>query len=67
MFGVSPIAIALDAMGGDHAPEMVVRGADLARQRHPQVRFLLFGIESRLKPLLERSQRLKLAVRAPPW
>ena len=58
MFGVSPIAIALDAMGGDHAPEMVVRGADLARQRHPQVRFLLFGIESRLKPLLERAPAL---------
>ena len=58
MSGVNPIAIALDAMGGDHAPEMVVRGADLARQRHPQVRFLLFGIESRLKPLLERAPAL---------
>ena len=54
MTGVNPIAIALDGMGGDHAPEMVVRGADLARQRHPQVRFLIFGIESRLKPLLDR-------------
>ena len=54
MTGVNPITIALDGMGGDHAPEMVVRGADLARQRHPHVRFLLFGIESRLKPLLDR-------------
>lgn len=51
---MNPICIALDAMGGDHAPDMVVRGADLARQRHPHVRFLLFGIEGRLKPLVER-------------
>ena len=58
MSGVNPIAIALDGMGGDHAPEMVVRGADLARQRHPQVRFLLFGIEDKLKPLLEHAPAL---------
>jgi glycerol-3-phosphate acyltransferase PlsX len=51
---VNPITIALDGMGGDHAPDMVVRGADLARQRHPHVRFLMFGIEGRLKPLVER-------------
>ncbi len=51
---MGPITIALDGMGGDHAPAMVVRGADLARQRHPHVRFLLFGVEGRLRPLLER-------------
>jgi glycerol-3-phosphate acyltransferase PlsX len=51
---VNPITIALDGMGGDHAPDMVVRGADLARQRHPHVRFLLFGIEARIRPLVER-------------
>ncbi|HXV26240.1 MAG TPA: phosphate acyltransferase PlsX [Alphaproteobacteria bacterium] len=51
---VGPVTIALDGMGGDHAPAMVVRGADLARQRHPHVRFLLFGIEERLRPLIER-------------
>ncbi len=51
---MSPIAIALDGMGGDHAPEMVVRGAELARQRHPHVRFLLFGLEGRVRPLLDR-------------
>jgi phosphate acyltransferase len=56
---VSDIAIALDAMGGDHAPEMVVRGANLARQRFPQARFLLFGIEDRLKPLVQRTGALR--------
>ena len=55
---MNPITIALDGMGGDHAPDMVVRGADLARQRFPHVRFVLFGIEGRLKPLLDRYSRL---------
>ena len=56
---MSAITIALDAMGGDHAPGMVVAGAALARQRFPQVRFLLFGIEGQLNPLLERQSGLR--------
>lgn len=36
-------------MGGDHAPEIVVKGAALARERIPQASFLLFGDEARLK------------------
>jgi glycerol-3-phosphate acyltransferase PlsX len=47
------LAISLDAMGGDNAPDMVVRGADIARQRFPNVHFFLFGDEARLKPMLE--------------
>ena len=47
-------AIALDGMGGDHAPDMVVKGADVARVRHPDVRFVLFGIESKLRAQLAR-------------
>jgi glycerol-3-phosphate acyltransferase PlsX len=39
-------------MGGDNAPDMVVRGAELARQRFPNVQFLLFGDEARLQPML---------------
>ncbi len=46
------LAISLDAMGGDNAPDMVVRGADIARQRFPQVRFQFYGDEARLKALL---------------
>jgi len=53
------LTIALDAMGGDHAPEMVVAGADLARQRHPEVEFLVFGDEGRLQPLLGRRPELQ--------
>ena len=47
------IVVALDAMGGDHAPEMVVKGAAIARERFPDIHFLLFGVESRITPLLE--------------
>jgi glycerol-3-phosphate acyltransferase PlsX len=39
-------------MGGDHAPEIVVKGVALARLRYPSARFLLFGDEKRIRPLL---------------
>ena len=48
------LAISLDAMGGDNAPEMVIRGADIARQRFPNAHFLFFGDEQRLKPMIDR-------------
>ena len=53
------VTVALDAMGGDAAPEMVVAGADMARERHPGVRFLLCGDETQIAPLL--GQRPALA------
>ena len=53
------LTIALDAMGGDDAPQVVVRGANIARRRHPQVNFLMFGREREVAPLLDRMKRLK--------
>ncbi len=53
------LTIALDAMGGDHAPGMVIAGADIARERYPKATFLLFGDQSRLEPLLDRRQALR--------
>jgi glycerol-3-phosphate acyltransferase PlsX len=52
------ITIALDAMGGDRAPAMVIRGADLALERHPDTRFLIFGAESQITPLLAQLPRV---------
>lgn len=49
----SPV-IALDAMGGDRAPEIVVAGASMARERHPKSRYIFFGDERRVKPLLDK-------------
>ena len=53
------LTIALDAMGGDHAPDMVVAGAELARERHPGVDYLLFGDEHRIGPLLAKRPALR--------
>jgi glycerol-3-phosphate acyltransferase PlsX len=48
------LVIALDLMGGDKAPEVVVDGAALARARVPDLRFLLFGDEAKVGPHLAR-------------
>jgi glycerol-3-phosphate acyltransferase PlsX len=53
------LTIALDAMGGDQAPDMVIEGADIACQRFPQIRFLFFGDETRIDPLIEKRPRLR--------
>ncbi len=50
--------IALDAMGGDNAPFVVIEGADLAREKYPDIRFLLFGDEEQLQPLIAGYPRL---------
>ena len=52
------LSIALDAMGGDHAPQIVVAGADLARERQPGLRFLFFGDRAQVAPLLEARPQL---------
>ena len=52
------IVLALDGMGGDHAPEVVVSGADMARERHPGTTFLLFGDPDRLKSLVDQRKGL---------
>jgi glycerol-3-phosphate acyltransferase PlsX len=48
------ITIALDAMGGDRAPGIVLKGAEIALQRHPGVRYLLFGAQDEVRPLLAK-------------
>jgi glycerol-3-phosphate acyltransferase PlsX len=53
------LIIALDAMGGDHAPDMVVAGADEARERCTEIGYLFFGDEQRILPLLDRRPELK--------
>ncbi|MBX9931584.1 MAG: phosphate acyltransferase PlsX [Methylobacterium sp.] len=56
------VCISLDAMGGDHGPTTVVPGAAIARERHPEMTFLMFGDEAILRPLVEAEPRLKGAV-----
>jgi glycerol-3-phosphate acyltransferase PlsX len=54
----APLTIALDAMGGDNAPQVVIKGANIACKRFPDVQYLLFGDEARLTPLLRKSPKL---------
>lgn len=44
--------IAVDAMGGDHAPGVVVRGAYRYAQAQPEHQIVLVGIEAQVAPLL---------------
>jgi glycerol-3-phosphate acyltransferase PlsX len=50
-------SLAIDAMGGDHAPDIVLDGLELAAERHPQARFLLVGDEARLGAMIARRRR----------
>jgi glycerol-3-phosphate acyltransferase PlsX len=54
----SDIRIALDAMGGDFGPTVVVPAAAVALERRPDVQFLLYGEEKAIGPLLARHARL---------
>ena len=58
MADVGPaFSLAIDAMGGDAAPEVVLDGLELAAERHPQARFLLVGDEARVGGALARRKR----------
>ena len=46
-------------MGGDAAPGIVIGGAEISCQRYPQLRFIIFGREKEVMPLLEKTERLK--------
>jgi glycerol-3-phosphate acyltransferase PlsX len=58
---LAPFTLAIDAMGGDKAPDMVIKGLELAAERHPNARFLLIGDEPILTNLLLRSKRARSA------
>ena len=52
-----PIRIAIDAMGGDHAPEVVVEGAIAAAARFPDdLTVILVGREEEIREFLPESE-----------
>lgn len=53
-----PQTLALDAMGGDHGPDVVVPGAALSLERHPGLRFVMFGDGPRIEACLARQPSL---------
>ena len=52
------VRIAIDAMGGDYAPRIVVAGAQMAAERLQDTHFILCGDNKQLKPLLAKTPLL---------
>lgn len=50
--------VALDCMGGDHGPETVLAGAEIARTRYPDLRFRLYGQEGPVRAALARAPKV---------
>lgn len=57
------VRIALDAMGGDHGPSVVVPGAQLALRHHPGTEFIFFGDRAAIEPLLAAHPGLRAVSR----
>jgi glycerol-3-phosphate acyltransferase PlsX len=57
------VRIALDAMGGDHGPAVVVGGAEIALARFPESQFLFFGNSALVTPLLAERPALQAVSR----
>lgn len=48
------VRIALDLMGSDKGPGVLISGAAAARGERPDIRYVIYGRESEVVPLLER-------------
>ncbi len=48
-------------MGGDHGPDVVLPGAEIALTRHPDIAFLLYGDSARIDELLRDRPKLAAA------
>jgi glycerol-3-phosphate acyltransferase PlsX len=57
------VRIALDAMGGDVGPSVVIPGAAISLTRHPDSEFLLFGDKAQIDPALGAHPALKAVSR----
>jgi glycerol-3-phosphate acyltransferase PlsX len=55
------ITISLDAMGGDHGPSTVIAGADIALDRSPDLKFIIFGDDAVVAPFLDQHPRVREA------
>lgn len=53
------LVISIDAMGGDNSPRVVIEGINIAAKKNPDVRFLLFGDEAQIVPLLKHYPKLE--------
>ena len=52
------VRIALDVMGGDHGPVVVVPGAARALTTRPDISFVMYGDEALIRPILDQHPAL---------
>ena len=53
---LTPIRIAVDAMGGDNSPEKVIEGISLHSKTSKNVNYKIFGIKNLINPLISKFQ-----------
>ncbi len=54
-----PVRVAIDAMGGDYGPSVIVPGAAIALERRPDLQFILVGDQSKIEAALQAHARLR--------
>ena len=47
---MTKLRLALDAMGGDDAPKIVIKGADIAKAKNPDIDVVLSEMRLRSRP-----------------
>ncbi|RFC65582.1 MULTISPECIES: phosphate acyltransferase PlsX [Mesorhizobium] len=52
------IRISIDAMGGDHGPQTILPALAQVAERRGDVRFLIYGREEAIRPVLEKHPRI---------
>jgi len=52
--------IAVDAMGGDNGPTTIIPGVERARDQFPDIEFLLYGDEAKIRAEIKNDQRLTI-------
>ena len=52
--------IAVDAMGGDNAPQAIVEGVMLAKQDFPDIEFQLYGKEAEIKKYITDEKNITI-------
>ncbi|MBQ2810579.1 MAG: phosphate acyltransferase PlsX [Alphaproteobacteria bacterium] len=48
------LVISVDAMGGDNSPRIVIEGLALSAKKNPDIRFLVFGDENKIKEEMKK-------------
>ena len=58
--GMKMIRLAVDGMGGDNAPEQIVKGTMMALEKFENIEITLFGDETKMAPFYKAHPRLKV-------